>query len=229
MISEPELVGGIDFPEAVAPLPVGQSEPKPPRARRPWLWALGGAVAASAVWAGGLALYERQDQADGPDLRGYRAEDPCAEAAFPGLSSAFGRKQESTNPLTQDHPALFRAECVVTLDAKPVPYDVAVSYTLHRVTDPRPEFEARMADPLEGVGDRISGVGQLAYVKDNDGGEMELHVVDGQAVLSFTLSPVLTYEEGEDVLPPAPPELDPAATRTFLVEDMTALMAELRK
>ncbi|MFF9843801.1 hypothetical protein [Streptomyces sp. NPDC013740] len=228
MISEPELVGGTDFPEAVAPLPPQRHEPKPPRARRPWLWALGGAVAASAVWAGALAVHERRDEAEGPDLRGYRAqEDPCAKAALPGLTSAFGPKKESTNPLTQDHPALFRAECSVSLDAKPTPYDVLVTYTLHRVTDPRPEFEAQMADPLQGGGDRISGVGQLAYVKEDEAGTMELHVLDGHAVVSFSLSPVLTYEE--DGPQPAPPELDPAATRTFLVEDMNALLAALRK
>ncbi|GAA2783410.1 hypothetical protein [Streptomyces showdoensis] len=225
MISEPELVGGAEFPAALEPLPV---EPKRPGPRRPWLWALGGAVAASAVWAGGLVAYDRGESGAGPDLRGYRAEeDPCRKARLPGLSSAFGGKGETTNPLVLDHPALFRAECVVTLDAKPVPYQLNVSYTLHRATDPRPEFEARMNDPFQGIGDRVSGVGEIGYLKDNnDGGEMELHVLDGQAVVQLGLSPVLTYDgEGPQ---PEPPRLDPAATRTYLVEDMNELLAALR-
>ncbi|MEV7278295.1 hypothetical protein [Streptomyces sp. NPDC093111] len=226
MISEPELVGGTEFPAALEPLP---AEPKRSGPRRPWLWALGGAVAASAVWTGGLVAYDRQEDGRGPDLKGYRAEeDPCGKARLPGLSSSFGRKSESTNPLVLDHPNLFRAECVVTLAAEPVPYQLAVTYTLHRVTDPRPEFEARMNDPFQGIGDRVSGAGQVAYLKDdNDGGQLELHVLDGQAVIEFSLSPVITYQEGV-AEQKVPPRLDPAATRTFLLEDMNALTGALR-
>ncbi|MFI8518525.1 hypothetical protein ACIGEZ_11975 [Streptomyces sp. NPDC085481] len=238
MISEPELVGGTAFPDALPPLPVDQDQdqdpdprPRPPRAGRPWLWALGGAVVASAVWAGGLYAYDRQGEDRGPDLGGYRADvDPCKEARLAGLSSSLGRKGETTDPLTQEHPALFRAECVVSLEAKPAAYEVAVTYTLHRVTDPGPEFEAAMNDPLLGVGDRISGVGELAYVREDNGSDMELHVLDGQAVIVFSLSLVPIYDAiGPGAEPSEPPELDPAATRTFLVEDMTALMAALKK
>ncbi|MEU8759763.1 hypothetical protein [Streptomyces sp. NPDC048659] len=224
MISEPELVGGTEYPAALEPLP---AERGPRGPRRPWLWALGGAAAASAVWGAGLVAYERTGP-DGPDFKGYRAEDePCRKAALPGLSSAFGPKGEATNPMILDHPGLFRAECTVTLAAEPVPYRLSVTYTLHRVTDPRPEFEARMNDPFRGIGDRVSGSGELAYLRDEGAtGDMTLSVLDGQAVVELALTPELVYEG--DQPPKEPPPLDPAATRTYLLEDANALLAALR-
>lgn len=225
MISEPELVGGVEFPAAAEPLPF---EPKPRGPRRPWLWALGGAVAASAVWGGGLFAYARQEDGRGPDLGGYRlGVDPCGRAKLEGLASVFGRRGESSNPITVEQPALYRAECSVVLEGKPVGYQVQVTYTLHRVTDPGPEFEALMNDPLQGSNEQVSGVGEIAEFTDDNAGGMRLRVLDGQAVVELSLSPSLTYDGVGP--PPEPPRLDPAAARTYLVEDMTALMAELRK
>ncbi|MGO4634519.1 hypothetical protein AB4225_26865 [Streptomyces sp. 2RAF24] len=224
MISEPELVGGTEFPAALEPLP---AEPKRRGPPRPWLWALGGAVAASAVWTGGLVAYDRHEDGRGPDLKGYKPGiDPCARAKVDGLASAFGRRGETTNPITVEQPALYRAECMVPLEGKPVSYEVRVTYTVHRVTDPGPEFEALMNDPLEGGGERVSGVGEIAQFTDDGGGTMSLRVLDGQTVIELSLSPNLMYDGTGP--PPEPPALDPAATRTFLVEDMTALMAELK-
>ncbi|MEU6980823.1 hypothetical protein [Streptomyces sp. NPDC046371] len=222
MISEPELVGGTEFPAALEPLP---AEPARRGPRRPWLWALGGAVVASAVWAGGLVAYGRQEDGRGPDLKGYRlGVDPCGRAKLDGLASAFGRRGEPTNPITVEQPALYRAQCMVPLEGKPLFYEVQVTYTVHRVTDPGPEFEALLNDPLEG-GEQVSGVGEVAEFT-NGGGQTSLRVLDGQAVIELTLSPNLMYDGVGP--PPEPPELDPAATRTFLVEDVTALMAALR-
>ncbi|MFI8825939.1 hypothetical protein [Streptomyces sp. NPDC053431] len=230
MISEPELVDGGGFPDPVAPLspppPVPGPAPRTPRRRGPWVWALGGAVLASAVWAGGLYAYHRQDRPTGPDLRGYRAVDPCRAATFEGLSAALGRREEATNPLGLDEPGLYRVNCLVTLDAKPVPYDIEVTYALHRVTDPRPEFEALMHDPLVGGGDRIDGLGDTAYLNDSDDA-MVLDVLDGQAEIRLRLSAAVEYDENGNPKG-VPRRLDPAALRTYLVEDMRQLMTALR-
>ncbi|MFJ3900807.1 hypothetical protein [Streptomyces sp. NPDC090025] len=232
MISEPELVGGAEFSAPGTalhePPPPPPAEPPGPgsRARRPWLWAVGGAVAASVVWAGGLYAYDRQNETTGPDLRGYRAVEPCQVGAFHGLAAALGPRGEATNPMVLDESALYSTNCLVQLEAKPVPYELEVTYRLHRVIDPRPEFEALMRDPMIGGGDRIDGIGDTAFVNDDDTA-MTLDVVDGQAELRLRVSPSLTWDgKGE---PPAPPKLDPAALRTYLVEDARELMKELKK
>ncbi|MFF5974162.1 hypothetical protein ACFY7C_21825 [Streptomyces sp. NPDC012769] len=231
MISEPELVGGTAFPApASAPLappppPPPPSDPEPYRPRRPWPWALGGAVAASALWAGGLAAYDPDDR---PDLGGYRTDrDPCETAELSGLTAAFGPKGPAQDePLKADHPALFEWDCSVTLASKPVPYTVRVSYSLHRVTDPGPEFEARRADPqLAGGGDRVGGIGELAYY-GGPWGDQSLEVLDGQAVLRLVLQ-ADDYDEEKD-RPIEAPQLDPAAMQTYLVEDMQQLMKALK-
>ncbi|MFD0370331.1 hypothetical protein [Streptomyces sp. NPDC127114] len=233
MISEPELVGGGGFPDPVAPPlphpppPAGQ-DTAAPRARRPWTWALGGAMVASAVWAGGLYAYER-GQDGGPDLGGYRTDrDPCQVAKAEGLAAAFGPKGVSPDePLKVDHPALFQWSCSVTLASKPITYTLHISYDLHRVTDPGPEFLAVREDPqLLGGGERISGIGEVAYF----GGAYEensLTVLDGQAVLSMSLQPMDDFDEDTNQ-PIEAPELDPAAMQTYLVEDMRQLMTALR-
>ncbi|MFJ7066810.1 hypothetical protein [Streptomyces sp. NPDC101115] len=232
MISEPELVGGGGFPDPVGPPlphpppPAAGERPAAPRARRPWPWALGGAVVASAVWAGGLYAYGPDG---GPDLGGYRTDrDPCQAARLDGLAAAFGPKGVSADePLKVDHPALFEWSCSVTLASKPIMYTLHISYDLHRVTDPGPEFEAVREDPqLLGGGERISGVGEVAYF----GGAYEensLTVLDGQAVLSMSLRPTDGFDEDTDS-PVEPPRLDPAAMRTYLVEDMRQLMTALK-
>ncbi|MER7518560.1 hypothetical protein [Streptomyces sp. NPDC126499] len=235
MISEPELVGGPDFPAPTPgpaltgplyPPPPGATPPgPPPRTRRPWLWALGGAVAASALWAGGLVAYDGDDR---PDLGGYRTDrNPCEVAKLEGLGSAIGPKGSAAEePLKADHPALFEWHCALTLAAKPVPYTLRIGYTLHRVTDPGPEFEARMADPqLSDGGDRVAGVGEIAYLGGALGDD-SLRVLDGQAVLSLTLEADNWDEEKEQ--PIEVPELDPAAVHTYLVEDMQQLMKALK-
>ncbi|WP_370414664.1 hypothetical protein [Streptomyces fradiae] len=236
MISEPELVGGPAFPEpGAAPLP---PPPPPPareesasRTRRPWLWALGGAVAASAVWGGGLVAYDRYAGEEGPDLRGYRVgADPCKAGTFHGLSAAIGPRAETSEPTQLDEPALYRANCTVVLQAAPVVYQVDVTYTLHRVTDPRPEFEALMHDPFYDGGDRIDGIGDTAFVNDgaNAADGMVINVIDGPADLRISLSPSMEYDENGN--PRAePPKLDPAALRTYLVEDTKQMMTALRK
>ncbi|MGW5422629.1 hypothetical protein [Streptomyces sp. NPDC003943] len=231
MISEPELVGGPAFPAAGPPPFLAQEPPRTPRARRPWLWALGGAAVASAVWAGGLYAYERGDAA-GPDLGGYRTDrDPCKAAKLEGLTSAIGPRETGERAMHQEpykveQPALFSWSCSVYLKGKKAPYEVSIDYRLHRVTDPRPEFEALRSDPGGlGGGDWIAGLGDMAYA-GGPLGDTSLEVLDGQAELSLN---VRAEEIDEHGIPREVPKLDPAAMRTYLVEDMRQLMAALKK
>ncbi|MFF0437654.1 hypothetical protein ACFYU9_36240 [Streptomyces sp. NPDC004327] len=236
MISEPELVGGPAFPDAAPPppYPMPMPAPEPPRAarpRRPWLWALGGAALASAVWAGGLYAYGTGDDAR-PGLGGYRMDrDPCTAARLEGLTSAIGPRETGEQavhgePLKVVQPALFEWECTVSLKGAKARYEVNIRYTLHKVTDPGPEFEATNADPQLGAGDRIDGVGEMAFA-GGAWGENSLTVLDGQAVLTLIVQ-ADDFDEDKG-MPRDVPKLDPAAMRTYLVEDMRQLMAALKK
>ncbi|MCT4355533.1 hypothetical protein M5362_20565 [Streptomyces sp. Je 1-79] len=240
MISEPELIGGEDFPAAqVLDRDSRESrdprqsreplEPRRPRPRRPWLWALGGAVVASAVWAGGLYAYERSRD-EGVDLRGYRTvENLCERAELKALSVVLGKKSVDQETPTEKHPALDRAVCFATLGSPETGYSVQVVYELHKVTDPGPEFEpllsvwASDAEPVEGLGEQ-------AYVHRDEGdGGAWIRVLDGQAELEISFSDQQTWspEKGQAVTETK--KVDLSGIETVLVQDLTALMAALKK
>ncbi|MFD0146099.1 MULTISPECIES: hypothetical protein [unclassified Streptomyces] len=233
MISEPELIGGDGFPAAqVLDQESRESraprEPKAPRPRRPWLWALGGAVVASAVWAGGLYAYERsRDEA--PDLRGYRTVDQlCEKAELKALSVVLGAKSVDHEIPTAKHPALDRALCFATMRSGGTAYSIEVAYDLHKVTDPEPEFQ-----PLLGVwqadAEPFEGLGEQAYVhREAEDGSAWMRVLDGQAELEISFRPQEDWEPGKKE-PTATRKVDLSGIETVLAQDMTALMAALKK
>ncbi|MFC9427532.1 hypothetical protein [Streptomyces sp. NPDC056987] len=216
----------------------------PPRHRPPWLWAFGGALAASALWAGGLFAY----RLTGPDLRGYEVtRDLCEAAELAALTTTIGPKQRPTAG-TDRHPAVDRAVCRVELgETEPVEggdgrdrpgarAEAVIRYTLHKETDPGPEFEAESAAPdFDGTGPattkRIPDLGDQAFlVRTAYNGDAELRVLDGAAafeieVYGMTYSSVdPTTGQFMDMEP-----LDLAALEPGLIEDMRALMAALKK
>ncbi|UYQ64149.1 hypothetical protein [Streptomyces peucetius] len=249
MISEPEMVPDGHF--GAAELPEQQPSPDDvvsagdgPAAARPsrpaWLWALGGAVVASAVWAAGLYVYTSRD----PDLGGYRtSRNLCAEAEFKALTATLGKRVGEGSAWGNEHESLDEAWCYT--DLKPTGYVVetdeegnelgslphaSVSYTLHKRTDPGPEFDGWVVARSDGGGDeeaetglrRIDGLGERAFVHDEPGGgSATLHVLDGQAVLTLTVGSDWDPESGEALTDVS--ELEP-----ILVEDMRALMAKLK-
>ncbi|MFD9031695.1 hypothetical protein ACFVZW_11185 [Streptomyces sp. NPDC059567] len=235
MISEPELAGGTEFP--VAETVRIEPDRRPPRPRRPWLWALGGVVVASALWAGGLYAYERT-QGGGPDLGGYRTTaNLCEQAELKALSTALGKKSADANGLTTDHPALDIARCNATLGNQSG-YDVAITYSLHKETDPGPEFEARIEDSgYEDDVERVAGVGETAFLwvdrppKGPSTGAW-LHVLDGQAEVKIELMAIGEYEvdpaTGQS-MERRMPSADLSGIGDFLAEDARALMAALKK
>ncbi|MFD5354241.1 hypothetical protein [Streptomyces sp. NPDC058657] len=199
MISPPELVGG---------------PPRPPRTRigewlgegraRPWLGALGGAVAASALWAGGLYALDRDG---GPDQRGYRlAWRSCEKVPLTSLRERLGERDTTTDSedLFED-PALNRLECRMSM-RPPVrrsgEYEIQQRYQVtfhveqHRRTDPGPEIEALLKSGRRGWGGfetekltPVKGLGDRAYFVNNyrSGPQLELVVQDGGVLLTLQL------------------------------------------
>ncbi|MEE1756309.1 hypothetical protein [Streptomyces sp. SP18CS02] len=233
MISEPELIGGPDVPPQRGPdgpvdviVDTGPAPDGPPRPRRSWLWALGGAVAASALWAGGLWAY----QAGGPDLRGYRASDDlCADAKLPALVAALGKRGEDAPGLSDRHPALDRAQCTVTLGEQEPWHTVDVTYELHRRTDPGPEFEPLVrAQGWDDTSVRpLPGVGERAFVMQEEGFAW-LTAVDGPAVVTVSVGVEMAGDpETGESRPPDTSAL--AGIEEFLAEDVKTLMAGLRE
>ncbi|WP_175407719.1 hypothetical protein [Streptomyces sp. TRM64462] len=234
MISEPELVGGPEdgagdgHGDVLDSTRVRDSRPRP---YRRWLWALGGALTASALWAAGLVAY----QGRGPDLGGYRASDDlCAEAELPALVTALGERGTGGG-LDEEarHEALDESRCSMTLGPPRAQYDVGLSYELHKKTDPGPEFSAREGS-VPGYRPptvRVPGLGDEAFFTDADTGYAVLSVVDGQAVLALTVSAAYTGDPEDPDQPQEPGQEVVAAlsgVKEFMVEDMKALMARLK-
>ncbi|MEU4497210.1 hypothetical protein AB0F96_28130 [Streptomyces sp. NPDC023998] len=249
MISEPELVGedepfgGAEIPGPRAelnaePETVGTDDVSRVR-RRPlksWLWALGGAVAASAVWAGGLYAYERPD----PDVGAYRtSRNLCVETELKALSTALG-KTETPTPTGREHEGMDVAFCWITLrdstqkqqSYESMPTSAFLTYTLHKKTDPGPEFEASVVSPTTALFggenqvklERVQELGERAFFAQAEGDDSPvLHVLDGQAVLTLgVLAGSTPGSDGQE----APTDL--SGIKPFMIEDMRTLMAKLQ-
>ncbi|MFB7029049.1 MULTISPECIES: hypothetical protein [unclassified Streptomyces] len=224
MISEPELVGGGGFerPEVLTEAP----PPRPPRARRPWLWALGGAVVASAVWGGGLYAYERREP-PGPDLGGYKeVDDLCGKAKLEALTAVLGKQAGTGAGPVMDEPALHRRSCSLDFGSMETGYSGNVVYTLHKVTDPGPEFGAwgkyyELTTPIDGVGEK-------ALFDDRGGEGGELRVLDGQIEIELSISRQYATDEHGEVIQETRP-LDLSGIEVPMTQDVLALMAELKK
>ncbi|MFE4827481.1 hypothetical protein [Streptomyces sp. NPDC056672] len=214
-----------------------------PSRRAPWLWALGGALVASAVWAAGLYAYGGTE----PDLGGYQvSRDLCQDAELPAMSALLGKRQ-FPRAAVDEQLAIDRAFCSLTLmagrrnevknDSRPVAYaGVDINYSLHKRTDPGPEFDAtvtRLAPDgaLERRVMRIPDLGERAYmVTDPSGDSPELTVLDGQAVLTIAVSQTVNYTANPatgDLK--APDAIDFSGVQPAMVEDMRDLMDALKR
>ncbi len=227
MISEPELEGDWDSGRPAAPA----QEPDAPRERvrgprTAWLWALGGAVVASAVWAGALVAQDRF-AATVPRISYRHAEDLCkvkltaVSAATVQLTGDYARHGE--------HPALDWAYCVHggRFAEGHMSYGAEVAVALHKKTDPRTEFGADPAG-LRGIGgmassggevEQVPGLGERALLTRRVGGS-RLQVLDGGAVFTITVE---WFGEQDE------PDPDEDAVQAAMIEDMRALMTALRK
>ncbi|MFE2144312.1 hypothetical protein ACFXA3_21700 [Streptomyces sp. NPDC059456] len=229
MISEPELDGQWDPGRPPGPAVEPDAPRERVRVRGPrsaWLWALGGAVAASAVWAGVLTVQDRFGDA-APRIAYRHVEDLCklrltaVSASTTELTGDYGRHEE--------HPALDWSYCAhgSPYTEGRLSFDAEVLVQLHKRADARTEFGAGPTG-LGGVGamassggdvEQVPGLGERALLTSRVGGS-RLEVLDGGAVFSLTVQ----WYGRPDIADP-----DEDAVRAAMLEDMRALMAALRK
>ncbi|MFJ2746305.1 hypothetical protein ACIO3O_42345 [Streptomyces sp. NPDC087440] len=248
MISEPELVGGPEEGPRPELLDADEGPTLGERvralARLPWVWAVGGAVVASALWAGGL--YAFRDQ--GPDQRGYRiSAETCDRVPLSAISGKLGERDRATDAFDRsDDPAFRRTECHMGLKSsgartagRVTTYAAELLVEEHLKTDPGPELGARLTSGRYGLDDPVvspvAGLGDRAFlVRAPEHGYVEadvrLVVQDGGVVL--TLSVTGNVDLNSDSPDPVDPkELNPDYTGVpkLMESDMRELMAVLKK
>lgn len=237
MISEPELVGGDGGHAFEVPLP----EEPAPRSRpplRPWLWGLGGAVVASALWAGGLYAYHAAEDG-GPGTGPYgTVDDLCPKTELKALTAIYGEVQ-SREPDTRAHEALDRASCYAffqgpSTEENPgtgLSVSASAVYVLHKKTDPGPEFDGVVAtesEMMHSTSRQVPDLGERAYLIKGDG-HVTLQVLDGQAVVRMSLDMYRTEPPGPTGQSESEPLPDLADSGDLLVADARALLTELKK
>jgi hypothetical protein len=168
--------------------------------RTHWPWAVGGAVVASAIWAALLSSGLGPHQHDKPDLHGYRiTNSPCQGGTFDAISKAVKGEHGSASTADIVHgAAVDRAKCSFVTTAQPrsgwtTAYIVSLAIELHKLTDPRAEFEdARALDAASlDIADNTSevpGIGDKAYALAFDDQSQDLKVLYGGAVLTLNLT-----------------------------------------
>ncbi|MFG1806080.1 hypothetical protein [Streptomyces sp. NPDC049040] len=175
MISEPEMAGEGDAPQAVDLVSHTDRPPLPGRfGAKPWLWALGAVVVTSAVWAGVLqgTGYGRTAA---PDLHGYRIGDsPCTNHNLQPLAGrlgavSFGQGFPEINRSTAlDHVSCQLIGWSTPGDGWTTNYTIAVTVDLHKKTDPAAEFDAASSTERptpSGGGDSYSSL--LLFLDDH--------------------------------------------------------------
>ncbi len=251
MIGEPELEGE-DGGE-----PPGGSEGKAAAARwwaRPWVWALGGIVAASAVWA--TVLPASGDTA--PRLYGYRlGGNPCDGEALKPLTDAVGKQGFAASAAKVSRgPALDELSCVLSGsspagDGWVTDCTITVGVELHKKTDPRDEFEnarrARVSTVPADASDGsvlvatdssflpgtdvhpVTGVGDEAYFVEPSDSDRTLEVLRGGAVLTLKIDGYRSWNgPGDAPDSDDPPELpDLRGLRPAMTEAIRRLMTAL--
>lgn len=148
MITEPEMW---EEPRSGRPADMLSDDdhaPRPPGPgrRRPWLWALGGVVVASALWAAVLRG-TGDGRAPVPDLHGmHLSASPCTALNLEPLTDSVSTgRMVSLDTEVRTGPALDHATCS-TISSIPgengwaVTYGVVVTVDLHKKADPRGEF-----------------------------------------------------------------------------------------
>ncbi|MFE0422376.1 hypothetical protein [Streptomyces sp. NPDC058953] len=259
MITEPELVGG-DEPEGPRAWRAGPGERIPDEdrdraewsasddgdgdgdgdgdkggRRRPppkaWVWALGGALLSSVLWAGGLYAYSAATDGD-PDTGPYRAvKDLCEIATMEQITKAFGAfdmKDDQEFP----HPAMHQASCSLSSgngeeesDTSHLAVNVMIDYRLHKKTDPGPEFDALVtaeAGMMSREPERLKDLGERAYLVTDGEAYSVLHILDGQAVIRVQADSFMNSVEAVET----PPEA--VEHRNELIADVRTVLEKLR-
>ncbi|MFE0454410.1 hypothetical protein ACFW2D_24635 [Streptomyces sp. NPDC058914] len=205
-------------------------------AGRAVLWAVVGAVVASAAWAAGVFLIGGRG-ADA-DLGGYSApSNLCSSADYSSFKEEYPEDDSSPTHNELEHDALDESYCSLSLKKSGSTYSdayLSIEVGLHKKTDPGPEFTARWKNYGQSRSgydvDTVTGIGDEAYVVSedtttgSDSGSMDvtLAVRDGWVTYTMNYSVYLSsYDEDQD-----PPRLDEVTD--WLKTDSRATLEELR-
>ncbi|MEU2775723.1 hypothetical protein ABZ646_23020 [Streptomyces sp. NPDC007162] len=203
---------GYGYPPPAAP-PSGRGS----AAGRAVLWAVVGAVAASAAWAGGLFLTGGFGTA--ADLRGYQAPgNLCSGADYSSFKDEYPVDDSAPTKNTLRDPALDESSCSLSLKKTGSTYAdayLSMQVDLHKKTDPGPEFTATWKNYGDSHTDYdvtpVRGIGDEAYLvtEDTSNGSTTsgsryatLAVRDGWTTYTMSYSAYLSSYES-DTNPPA--------------------------
>lgn len=197
---------------------------------RSWLWALGGAVVASAVWGGGL--YASGDRTAEPEISYRASKNLCQDFKARALSGITGdmHTKKPVN-LESDHPALYTARCGLEnagKDGVASDFDVVAQVALHKKTDPSAEFDAPDLRTMAYAGGvrtaAVPDLGERAVMNVMAGDSwLILKVLDGGVVFTVEAG-ARTFAETN-----GRPATDVDAVQAAMIEDTRELMAALRK
>ncbi|QIS12059.1 hypothetical protein [Nocardia arthritidis] len=204
-----QQIPGQPFTPGQPPLNQPPGHPQAPGGRgNGWLWALGAVVVTSAIWAGGV--FAAGGFSDGPqiskdaDLRGYHFVGNLCDATDTSLFTGRNLKTQSTDSSGKafptheghQHAALDTMSCGFHF-APPGSTDkysyasLYVDATVHKQTNPGPEFDAyrdTYTDTEFGKDstiEKVSGIGDAAYLRikkpssGSSGVDVSLSVRDG--------------------------------------------------
>ncbi|MET8814943.1 hypothetical protein ABZW47_23435 [Streptomyces sp. NPDC004549] len=186
-------------------------------AGRAVLWAVVGAVVASAAWATGVFLIGAPGDAD---LRGYAApSDLCTSADYSAFKDEYPATDAAPTHSSLKDPALHESYCSVSLKKTGSSYAdayLSLQLDLHRKTDPAPEFTATWKNyddshtgydvsPVAGIGDEAYLVSRDTTSGSSSGSRFAtLAVRDGWTTYTMGYSVYLTSYDSDD----KPPALD---------------------
>jgi hypothetical protein len=254
MITEPEMEGepGAERPADV--LADDDSDGRLPAGRRPWVWALGGVVAASLVWGAVLQITD-YGHTSAPDLHGYRltTANPCFGDNLKPLTDAMHSRTYAPTPADiRKGPALDETSCTLMVGGPTehgwsTGYVATVTIELHKKTDPRVEFEdrnrphsARLTDQEPGSSmlvitsgsdatpEPVHGLGDSAFLLDGGSAGQTLNVLYGGAEFSLAVTGNASWDKpGTPATTATPPSPDLMALRPALAPTIRRLMASL--
>jgi hypothetical protein len=189
-----------------APLPAGGRG----GAGRAVLWAVVGAVVASALWGGGVLLLGGSSGSSA-DLRGYKTtDDLCARTDTSPFKETYPKSDEEPTTYFTKGKAVDTMSCNQTLEMSDSDFADAylyVQYALHKKTDPAPEFadnwlgytqekDAKYeVKPISGFGDEAYLVTEDTLSDDSGDRYVTLAVRDGWVTYSMNWS---QYESSLD-------------------------------
>ncbi|MBW8794500.1 MAG: hypothetical protein JF597_13125 [Streptomyces sp.] len=138
------------------------------------LWAVVGAVVASAAWAGGLFL--TGGFGSSADLRGYRAPaNLCSSADYSSFKDEYPVDDSAPTKNVMKDPALDQSYCSLSLKKTSSSYGdayLSLEVDLHKKTDPAPEFTATWKNYGDSHSDYdvtpVQGIGEEAYLVTQD-------------------------------------------------------------